>query len=386
MNDTPEKDLDEATAEPAAETTQDSPGKPVEPASEAPEQAGEDVQEHLAEQAEAESEVGPEAGHHDQLPEHVTDQLPAEPVAEQGYGRRLELILEALLLAADAPLPLEQMQKLVASEFNLGRKDLRAALERMSTRYADTACELQEVASGWRLQVRAEFGEWIGRLWQEKPPKYSRALLETLALIVYRQPITRGEIEDVRGVAVSTNILRTLLERGWVREVGHKEVPGRPALYGTAPQFLDDFNLKSLDQLPTLPEIKDLDQLEAAMKRLGQNTNAVAELRAEREAEADGFDPEGPMNAGAALPESHDDGSLIHEALDEDAPEEEMIDEGMVDDDMPQDEVSEDGAHDEGTHDEGVHDHDVQDDGAHEVDTQEGGAEDHPSSDDAASH
>ncbi|MFI4980813.1 MAG: SMC-Scp complex subunit ScpB, partial [Nevskiales bacterium] len=295
MNDTPEKDLDEATAEPAAETTQASPGKPAEHASEAPEQAADQVHEQadegaaeaVAEQVEAEAESEAEAGHHDQLPEHVSDQLPepaAEPVADQGYGRRLELILEALLLAADAPLPLEQMQKLVASEFNLGRKDLRAALERMSARYADTACELQEVASGWRLQVRAEFGEWVGRLWQEKPPKYSRALLETLALIVYRQPITRGEIEDVRGVAVSTNILRTLLERGWVREVGHKEVPGRPALYGTAPQFLDDFNLKSLDQLPTLPEIKDLDQLEAAMKRLGQNTNAVAELRAEREA------------------------------------------------------------------------------------------------------
>jgi segregation and condensation protein B len=218
--------------------------------------------------------------------------------AEEGYGRRLELILEALLLAADTPLPLEQMQKLVAAEFNLGRKDLRAALERLGERYAETACELREVASGWRLQVRAEYGEWVGRLWQEKPPKYSRALLETLALIVYRQPITRGEIEDVRGVAVSTNILRTLLERGWVREVGHKEVPGRPALYGTAAQFLDDFNLRSLDQLPALPEIKDLDQLEAALKRLGQGSEALAELRAEQEA------AEHPLQAGAALPEA----------------------------------------------------------------------------------
>lgn len=375
MNDTPEKDLDEATAEPAAETAQTSPAKPAEHTSEAADQVHEHAAEDAAEQVEVESEAELEAEHHDQLPEHVTDQLPAEPVAEQGYGRRLELILEALLLAADVPLPLEQMQKLVASEFNLGRKDLRAALERMSARYADTACELQEVASGWRLQVRAEFGEWVGRLWQEKPPKYSRALLETLALIVYRQPITRGEIEDVRGVAVSTNILRTLLERGWVREVGHKEVPGRPALYGTAPQFLDDFNLKSLDQLPTLPEIKDLDQLEAAMKRLGQNADAVAELRAEREAAED------PMNAGAALPESHDDGSLIHEALDEDAPEEDVIDEEMLDDGMPRDEVPEDGAHDEGMHDEGVHGHDVPEDGAHEADAPEDEAtEDHPPS------
>ena len=199
MNDTPEQDLDEAVAEPAAETAAE---KPVEPVSEptAEQAAGETLAEGSAEHADA------QAG--ETLPEQVS---------EQAFGRRLELILEALLLAADAPLPLEQMQKLVASEFNLGRKDLRAALERMSARYADTACELQEVASGWRLQVRAEYGEWVGRLWQEKPPKYSRALLETLALIVYRQPITRGEIEDVRGVVVSTNILRTLLERGRVR-------------------------------------------------------------------------------------------------------------------------------------------------------------------------
>ena len=339
MNDTPEQDLDEAAAEPAVEAgAQDSTEKSAEPTAEqTPEAAAEVPPEDAAGQAESQSEVQ----HGDQLPEAVLEQ-PSEQLPEQGYGRRLELILEALLLAADAPLPLEQMQKLVASEFNLGRKDLRAALERMSARYADTACELQEVASGWRLQVRAEFGEWVGRLWQEKPPKYSRALLETLALIVYRQPITRGEIEDVRGVAVSTNILRTLLERGWVREVGHKEVPGRPALYGTAPQFLDDFNLKSLDQLPTLPEIKDLDQLEAAMKRLGQGADAAAELRAEREAAED------PMQAGAALPESHDDGSVTREPVEEGVPEHHM----------PHDGVHEDHAHEAGApEDEPAEDH-----------------------------
>jgi len=156
----------------------------------------------------------------------------------------------------------------------------------MEPRYAGSASELQEVAGGWRLQVRAEYGEWIGRLWQEKPPKYSRALLETLALIVYRQPITRGEIEDVRGVAVSSNIVRTLLERGWVREVGYQEVPGLPALYGTTPQFLDDFNLKSLDQLPALPEIKDLEQFEMALARLGQETAAPAPEPEPQEAQA----------------------------------------------------------------------------------------------------
>jgi segregation and condensation protein B len=117
--------------------------------------------------------------------------------------------------------------------------------------------------------VRADYAEWVGKLWQERPPRFSRALLETLALVCYRQPITRGEIEEIRGVSLSPNIIKTLIERGWVREVGVKEVPGRPALLGTTPQFLDDFNLKSLDELPTLPEIKDPAQLEAALLRLG---------------------------------------------------------------------------------------------------------------------
>ncbi len=182
---------------------------------------------------------------------------------------RIALILEALLLATDGPLSLDALVKLVGVEFNLGKRELRDALALLDARCAGSAAELIEVASGWRLQVRPDYSEWVARLWQEKPPKYSRALLETLALIVYRQPITRGEIEDVRGVAVSSNILRILLERGWVRELGYKEVPGRPALFGSTAQFLDDFNLKSLNQLPALPDIKDLEQLEAALARLG---------------------------------------------------------------------------------------------------------------------
>ena len=268
-----------------------------------------------AQPAQAEAETQPEEELRAEVAEEIAEapeQLPAEmhaaQAAEHPFEKRLELILEALLLAADGPLPLDQMQKLVASEFNLGRKELRAALERMSARYAGSASELHEVATGWRLQVRPEYGEWVGRLWQEKPPRYSRALLETLALIVYRQPITRGEIEDVRGVSVSTNILRTLLERGWVREVGHKEVPGRPSLYGTTPQFLDDMNLKSLDQLPSLPEIKDLDQLEAAIARLGQGgaVEAVQEMKEEREAAEEPIqmprDDEAPAKAAAEEP------------------------------------------------------------------------------------
>ena len=182
---------------------------------------------------------------------------------------RLEKILEALLLASDQPLSLDQLVRLLAPDAPIGKKEIRDALDRLSARFDGTAAELKEVASGFRLQVRAEFSDWVHRLWQERPPKLSRALMETLALICYRQPITRGEIEEIRGVSLSPNITRTLIERGWIREVGVKEVPGRPALLGTTQQLLDDLSIKSLDELPTLPEIKDLAQLEAALAKLG---------------------------------------------------------------------------------------------------------------------
>jgi segregation and condensation protein B len=198
------------------------------------------------------------------LVEQAADEL--APDAEAMH--RLERIVEALLLSADQPLSLEQIQRLLHPDFNAAKKDLRQALDLLAQRLAPGALELAEVASGFRVQVKGEYAEWVGRLWQEKPPRYSRALLETLALVCYRQPITRGEIEDVRGVSVSSNILRTLVERGWIREVGVKEVPGRPTLFGTTAQFLDDFSLKSLDQLPALPDIKDLEQLDAALARL----------------------------------------------------------------------------------------------------------------------
>jgi segregation and condensation protein B len=182
---------------------------------------------------------------------------------------RLAQILEALLLAADQPLSLDQLFRMFMAEGGITKKDVKAALELLGQQLDGRAVELREVASGYRLQVRADYAGWVGKLWQERPPRFSRALLETLALVCYRQPITRGEIEEIRGVSLSPNIIKTLIERGWVREVGVKEVPGRPALLGTTPQFLDDFNLKSLDELPTLPEIKDPAQLEAALLRLG---------------------------------------------------------------------------------------------------------------------
>lgn len=199
---------------------------------------------------------------------------------------RLEHIIEALLLAADGPLSVDALHRILGEEFGIGRSELRAALSKLDARLQGGAAQLQEVASGWRIQVREEYAGWVARLWQEKPPKFSRALLETLALVVYRQPITRGEIEEVRGVSVSSNILRTLQERGWVKEIGVKEVPGRPALFGTTAQFLDDFNLRTLDQLPSLPEIRDMDQLDAALAQLtGELPSKSGEAESEPEAD-----------------------------------------------------------------------------------------------------
>jgi segregation and condensation protein B len=174
---------------------------------------------------------------------------------------KLKQILEAALFASDEPLGMERLVKLFAHgelDSEEGRAQIRATLDELAADAEGRGYELQRVASGWRYQVRQEFSEWVSRLWEEKPPRYSRALLETLALIAYKQPVTRGDIEDLRGVAVSQNIMRTLLERNWIRVVGEREVPGRPSLYGTTKAFLDYFNLKSLDQLPPLPEIRSL--------------------------------------------------------------------------------------------------------------------------------
>lgn len=169
----------------------------------------------------------------------------------------LERILEAALQAAGRPLSLERMRELFDEEAAPSLEALRQALGRLAEDCRERAVELREVAGGWRLQVRNEYAPWVGRLWEERPQRYSRALLETLALIAYRQPVTRGEIEDVRGVAVSSQIIRTLVEREWVRVVGHREVPGRPALYATTRQFLDYFNLRSLAELPPLAELRE---------------------------------------------------------------------------------------------------------------------------------
>lgn len=180
---------------------------------------------------------------------------------------KLQRIVEAVLLSADAPVSLDQLKALFG-EAGPDKNDLRKALKGLDAALTERAVELKEVSSGWRIQVRQDYSDWVGQLWEERPPRYSRALLETLAIICYRQPVTRPEIEEIRGVGLSHTIIKTLLEREWVKVIGHKEVPGRPSLLGTTKTFLDDFGLKSLEDLPTLPEIKDADTLGEALEKL----------------------------------------------------------------------------------------------------------------------
>lgn len=240
----------------------------------------------------------------------------------------LQRILEGALLASAKPLTVPQLAELFDEEERPANDVIRAALEDIQNETVGRGFELKEVSSGFRFQVVQDVAPWVGRLWEEKPQRYSRALLETLALIAYRQPITRGDIEDIRGVAVSSNIIKTLMEREWVRVVGHKDVPGRPAMYATTRRFLDYFNLKSLDELPTLAEIKDLDSMNGELELEGADTpnpdvpNAEAEAGAETESsteaetddetssEADTSDEVTPMAEADQLPES-DNGAVF---------------------------------------------------------------------------
>jgi segregation and condensation protein B len=176
-------------------------------------------------------------------------------------AKKLQNVLEAILISAEKPLSVENLLGFFQTEDLVNRNDVKAALNEIHNSFVSHGFGLTEIASGFRFQTREEYKQWVTQHWDEKPSKYSRALLETLALIVYRQPITRAEIEDIRGVAVSSHIVKTLRERDWIRIVGHKEVPGRPSLLGTTRQFLDYFNLKSLDEMPSLSEIQDIDKL-----------------------------------------------------------------------------------------------------------------------------
>jgi segregation and condensation protein B len=214
-------------------------------------------------------------------------------------------VVEAALLAAGRPLTLDRLTELFAAKGSApDRATIRRVLETLAAEYAGRGIELKEVGSGYRIQVKRTMSDWLQPLWEERAPRYTRALLETLALIAYRQPITRAEIEEVRGVVVSTNIVRTLLERSWIRVVGHRDVPGKPAMFGTTREFLDYFGLKKLEELPPLAEIKDglpelspqtdlIDALEGAAK------DAAASIAAASIAAA------GPEeDAGLATPDS----------------------------------------------------------------------------------
>lgn len=185
---------------------------------------------------------------------------------------KLQRIIEGVLMAAAKPLSVQQLIEVFEEDQQPSKTDVQTALEALQDYYQGRGFELKEVASGYRFQVVQDVAEWVAKLWEEKPQKYSRALLETLSLIAYRQPITRGDIENIRGVAVSSHIIKTLMEREWVRIVGHKDVPGRPALFATTRRFLDYFNLKNLDELPSLAEIRDLDSLNEELALEGIDT------------------------------------------------------------------------------------------------------------------
>ena len=224
-------------------------------------------------------------------------------------------LIEAALLVAGRPMTLNQIENLFNHETEKPEREaIQASLVTLAEQYESRGIELVEVASGFRLQARDEYAPWIANLYQEKTPKYSRALIETLVLIAYRQPITRGEIEDVRGVAVSSNIVKTLLERDWVKILGHRDVPGKPALLGTTRQFLDYFNLKRLSDLPTLSEIKDLDQIDPELAKEMALLDSQSEVTLE-ESDIEATDADSTDTAGEPVTVSAD-ASLDDDAVD----------------------------------------------------------------------
>jgi segregation and condensation protein B len=224
-------------------------------------------------------------------------------------------IVEALLMAAGKPLTVDQLLAVFDADAGVERDHIRTALATLQEEYAQRGLELAEVASGYRVQVTQSMEPWVSRLTQEKPAHYSRALLETLALVAYRQPITRGEIEDIRGVSVSSSIMKTLQEREWVRIVGHRDVPGRPAMYGTTRQFLDYFNLKGLDDLPTLMELRDIDNINVELELSLPGEQAPADestQRSESEPEADDESGRVVQLSTDNAPDAESSGETLH--------------------------------------------------------------------------
>ena len=192
--------------------------------------------------------------------------------------KQLKNTIEALLFSTDNPLSIIQLMDYFDLEDQVNRQDIKEVISSLQGDYQERGIELKEVDRGYRFQTRDNYKNWIVKHWAEKTPKYSRALLETLAIIAYRQPTTRAEIEDIRGVSVSSNIIKTLEERGWIRVVGHKEVPGRPSMLGTTREFLDYFNLKSLNELPALSELIDINELNLSLDLSEEGNSRVKEV------------------------------------------------------------------------------------------------------------
>jgi len=235
----------------------------------------------------------------------VERHLPA-PERVKDCDMNTKRIVEAILFAANRPMTIRQIQETFPELEQPDTLTIQMALEDIARDYADRPIGLRQLASGYRFQVREGLSPYITRLFEEKPARYSRALLETLAIIAYRQPVTRGEIEDIRGVSVSSSIIQTLLEREWIRVIAHKEVPGRPALFGTTKQFLDYFNLTSLNELPTLQEIADFDfgnppqpQTEQDHSERPQTVETAATVNPSGQLEADGTEPQTEVGANA---------------------------------------------------------------------------------------
>jgi segregation and condensation protein B len=251
---------------------------------------------------------------------------------------QIKNIIEAALMAAGQPLSIDRMLTLFMDEYQPTRDEIRGALEALAEDCADRGVELKEVSSGFRFQSRQEYAQWVARLWEEKPARYSRALLETLSLIAYRQPITRGEIEDIRGVSVSSNIMKTLQERDWVKVVGHRDVPGKPAMYATTRQFLDYFSLKSLSELPTLAEIRDIDTINAELDLSAPGEQAQAANDTEAEAAQTEMDTSEALggdetSAVATIPEEQaaDTESVSEASSEQEAAAEQMTGEEGID-------------------------------------------------------
>jgi segregation and condensation protein B len=229
-------------------------------------------------------------------------------------------VIEAALLAAGRPLTMDEMVSVFDERDGSNADEVRSAIAALTTDYETRGLELLEVASGYRIQIKAAVAEPVSRLWQERPAKYSRALLETLALVAYRQPITRGEIEQIRGVAVNPNIIKTLLERSWIRVVGHRDVPGKPELLGTTREFLDYFSLKRLDDLPTLAQLKELEDLRVQLSLPGADPLAAAAT----DSEADGASPGSGEGQAAAASESDAGTDPLEASADDDDDQESM--------------------------------------------------------------